>query len=174
MTPEGLIESILFLAGRKVRKSFLDEIIKTHFGIGDVDLSIDRLNQRYKQNDAGIRIISTEDYAEMVTSDSYYSILKDIFPSNNDNELTDALLETLTIIAYRQPIERSEVDKIRGVSSSKAISILLEKGFIKPVKNDNISDRISYVTTEKFLDYFGIESLKDLPNIQDIKSSLER
>ncbi len=173
MTPEGLVESILFLSGKKVKKSFLDELIKKHFGIGSVEASINILNKRYRSYDSGLEIISVGDYVEMVTSKNYYNILKDLFPSqSDDSELTDALLETLTIIAYKQPIEKTEIDRIRGVSSGRAISVLLEKGFVKPVSNSNISDKISYVTTDKFLDYFGIESISDLPNIEELKSSL--
>ncbi|MFN4245445.1 MAG: SMC-Scp complex subunit ScpB [Brevinematia bacterium] len=173
MTPEGLVESVLFLSGKKVNKRFLDSLIKKHFGIGDIDVLIDVLNERYKSYGSGLEIISTQDYVEMVTSRDYYDIIKTLFPSpDDDSELTDSLLETLTIIAYKQPIEKTEVDKIRGVSSGRAISILLEKGFVKPVNNSNISDRISYVTTDKFLDYFGIRSISELPNIDELKSSL--
>ncbi|MGB9622053.1 MAG: SMC-Scp complex subunit ScpB [Brevinematia bacterium] len=174
MTPEGLVESVLFVSGRKVKKDFIDSLVKKNFGLGDIEFIISNLNSRYESYGSGIRILSTGDYVEMVSSDEYYDILNDIFPQNNEDELSDVLLETLTIVAYKQPIEKSEIDKIRGISSSKALSILMEKGFIKPVKNSNISDKVSYITTEKFLDYFGLSDLGDLPNIELLKSSLNK
>lgn len=174
MTQEGLIESILFVSGKKVKKEFLDSILKKTFGLGDIEFVISNLNSRYESYGSGIRILSTGEYVEMVSSEEYYSVLNDLFPQNVGDDLSDVLLETLTIIAYKQPIEKSEVDRIRGVSSSRAISILVEKGFIKPIKNDNISDKISYVTTEKFLDYFGLSSLDALPDIELLKNSLSK
>lgn len=175
MTPEGLIEAILFVSGKKVKKSFLDELIKKHFGVADVEICIKNLNQRYKDLGSGLYIFSTDETVEMVTASEYYSILKDLFPpKEEDDDLTDALLETLTIIAYKQPIEKTEIDRIRGVSSGRAISVLLEKGFIKPIANSNIADKISYVTTDKFLDYFGIANISELPDIDNLKSSLSK
>ncbi|MEN2998656.1 MAG: SMC-Scp complex subunit ScpB [Brevinematia bacterium] len=175
MNPEGLVESVLFLSGKKVKKEFLDSLLKKHFGVADIENTIRNLNTRYQNLHSGLEIISTDNYVEMVTSKLYHNILKEIFPpQDDDTELTDALLETLTIIAYKQPIEKTEIDRIRGVSSSRAISTLLEKGFIKPVSNSNISDRISYITTDRFLDYFGIKSISELPDIEEIKSSLSK
>lgn len=175
MTPEGLLEAILFVSGKKVKKKVLDSILKKHFGVVDVDVCIDNLNKRYKQVGSGLCLFATEETVEMVTSSEYYDVLKELFPpKEEDDDLTDALLETLTIIAYKQPIEKTEIDRIRGVSSGRAISVLLERGFIKPVANSNISDKVSYVTTEKFLDYFGIKNISELPDIDNLKSLLSK
>lgn len=175
MTPEGLVESVLFVSGKKLKKSFLDNLIKKYFAVVDIDVIIKNLNERYSTLKSGVTIASYGDYVEMVSSPEYYEIIKELFPQQEDDyELTDALLETLTIIAYKQPAEKSEIDRIRGISSGRAISILLEKGFIKPVSNTNISDKISYVTTDKFLDYFGIKNISELPNIDELKYSLSK
>lgn len=175
MTPEGLLEAILFVSGKKVKKDLLDSILKKYFGVVDVDICIKNLNQRYKELDSGLYLFSTENTVEMLSSSEYYNILKDLFPpKEEDDDLTDALLETLTIIAYKQPIEKTEIDRIRGVSSGRAISVLLEKGFIKPINNSNIVDKVSYITTDKFLDYFGIKSLSELPDMESLRSSLSK
>lgn len=174
MTPEGLVEAILFVSGKKVKKDFLNSILKKHFAIADLETIVRNLNNRYKSTGSALTLLSTETHLEMVTSGEYYEAIKDIFTTKEDDELTDALLETLAIIAYKQPIEKTEIDRIRGISSGRAISALLEKGFIKPIKNSNISDRISYVTTDKFLDYFGIKSLLELPDVEELKTSLTK
>ncbi|MCX8028816.1 MAG: SMC-Scp complex subunit ScpB [Brevinematales bacterium] len=174
MTPEGFIEAILFVSGKKIKKSFLDDLLKKTFGLADIEVTINSLNQRYASSNSGLRVFSTDEHVEMVTSEEYYEILKDIFPQQEEDDLTEPLLETLTIIAYKQPIEKTEIDKIRGVASGRAISILIEKGFVKPIKNSNISDKISYITTDKFLNYFGLKSLNDLPDIESIKSSVNK
>lgn len=174
MTQEGLVESILFVSGKKVKKDFLDSLLKKTFGLGDIEFVISTLNSRYESYGSGIRILAVGEYVEMVSSEEYYDVLKELFPQNTADDLSDVLLETLTIIAYKQPIEKSEIDRIRGVSSARAISILVEKGFIKPIRNDNISDKVSYITTEKFLDYFGINSLDALPDIDLLRSSLSK
>jgi segregation and condensation protein B len=175
MTPEGLTEAILFLSGRKVSKSFLKDVLQNYFGNVELEVVISNLIDRYKKLESGITILEFGDYVQMASSDKYYEILSKIFQEEtNDSELSDALLETLVIIAYKQPIEKSEIDRIRGISSGRAISSLIEKGFIKPITNDNIADKISYVTTEKFLEYFNLKSLEELPNIELLKKSLQR
>jgi segregation and condensation protein B len=175
MNPEGLTEAILFLSGRKVSKSFLKDVLQNYFGNVELEVVISNLIDRYKKLESGITILEFGDYVQMTSSDKYYEILSRIFQKEtNDSELSDALLETLVIIAYKQPIEKSEIERIRGISSGRAISSLIEKGFIKPITNDNIADKISYVTTEKFLEYFNLKSLEELPNIELLKKSLQR
>lgn len=175
MTPQGLVESILFVSGKRVEKSLLLKVLSESFQIVDVDSIVQLLNEGYISKNSGLRIIRIGDGYQMVSSPEYYQVIKQLFGSTQENdELSDALLETLTIIAYKQPIEKSEIDKIRGVSSSRAISALLEKGFIKPVGNDNISDKVSYVTTTKFLEYFNLKDLGELPDIDIIRTTLEK
>jgi segregation and condensation protein B len=175
MTPEGLVESILFVSGKKVSKSLLGGILNNYFENANIDVVISSLTSRYAELNSGITILEFGDYVQMVSSDEYYEIVSKIVDCETTNlELSDTLLETLVIIAYKQPIEKSEIDKIRGVSSGRAISSLIEKGFVKPIVNENISDKISYITTSKFLEYFNIKNLEELPNIESLKKSLQK
>ncbi len=175
MTPTGLIESILFVSGKKVPINVLEESLSSFFSGFSVDDLVEELNARYENLKSGIRIIKIGETYQMVSAPEYYEPLKKVFGNlSEEDELSDALLETLTIIAYKQPIEKTEIDKIRGVSSGKAISALIEKGFIKPVNNQNISDKISYITTDKFLEYFGLRNLQDLPDIEYLRQTLEK
>ena len=175
MTPEGLVESILFVSGKKVSKSLLGGILNNYFENANIDVVISSLASRYAELNSGITILEFGDYVQMVSSDEYYEIVSKIVDCETTNlELSDTLLETLVIIAYKQPIEKSEIDKIRGVSSGRAISSLIEKGFVKPIVNENISDKISYITTSKFLEYFNIKNLEELPNIEILKKSLQK
>ena len=86
------------------------------------------------------------------------------------NTLSQAALETLAIVAYNQPITRTQVDEIRGIASSQMIRKLVAKNFLKEVGRSNLPGRpILYKTTSEFLDYFGLATVEDLPKIEDIK-----
>ena len=94
----------------------------------------------------------------------------------NTKKLSKATIETLAIIVYHQPVTRSEIESIRGVAfATNTLEILLELDWVRPAGRKNVPGKpIQYVTTENFLDHFNIEKLSDLPNIEELRSGIDR
>ncbi|NMR95966.1 SMC-Scp complex subunit ScpB, partial [Vibrio parahaemolyticus] len=104
---------------------------------------------------------------QLATRPEHYDFIKSILISRNQRSLSNAALETLSIIAYKQPITKMEIDEIRGVKSDKSIETLLQKKLIKEAGRLERPGRpILYVTTDEFLKFFGIETIEDLPDIE--------
>ena len=121
-----------------------------------------------------MQLIHAEERYKLVTKPALAELVKKYLNSNNITELTGAALETLAIIAYKQPITRIDVDEIRGVQSSSMIQRLQLLELIKENGRLDAPGRpILYVTTDKFLDYFGLESLDQLPELDEEKQEDE-
>ena len=119
---------------------------------------------KYRQADRGIQIIELEDSFQLCTKREMYEYLIKVAHIPKKHVLTDVLLETLSIIAYKQPITRLEIEKIRGVSCDHADNKLVEYGLIAEAgRLDAPGKPILFATTEEFLRYFSLESLDDLP-----------
>ena len=131
---------------------------------------VEELKNDYQNEDRGITIKKFGDLYKLTTKKEhkeYYNKLADL---PNIKSLSQSALETLAIIAYNGPITRSEVDELRGVNSTGMIRNLVAKDFIKAVgKSDKVGRPNLYGITEEFLDYFGLESKEELPNIEDIE-----
>ena len=122
--------------------------------------------EEYEAEDRGIRLIEVGDKYQLCTKNEYYDILASIVNMPKKHVLTDVLLETLSIIAYKQPVTRIEIEKIRGVSCEHAVNKLLEYDLIKEFgRLDAPGKPILFGTTENFLRCFGVTSISDLPQI---------
>lgn len=122
----------------------------------------------YEKEDRGIRIIALEDSWQMCTKPEHYPELIRIAKEPRRPVLTEVLLETLAIIAYRQPVTKGDIEKIRGVSSDHAVNRLVEYGLVEEAGRLNAPGRpILFATTEEFLRFFGMRSLSDLPALHD-------
>ncbi|MFN3194752.1 MAG: SMC-Scp complex subunit ScpB [Chlorobiota bacterium] len=131
---------------------------------------IDEINEEYSHNDAAFRIIESGGGFNIVTSRKFGKIVGKINKNVRRRKLTNANLETLAIIAYRQPISRPGVESIRGVNSKEIINGLIDKGFVKIIgKSDAPGNPYLYGTTTEFLKSFGINSIDDLPKLKEIK-----
>lgn len=131
---------------------------------------IDEINEEYSHNDAAFRIIESGGGFNIVTSRKFGKIVGKINKNVRRRKLTNANLETLAIIAYRQPISRPGVESIRGVNSKEIINGLIDKGFVKIIgKSDAPGNPYLYGTTSEFLKSFGINSIDDLPKLKEIK-----
>lgn len=141
---------------------------------------IKHMMTRYDKQDRGIHLIELDGSFQLCTKPEMYEYLIRVAHVPKKHMLTDVLLETLSIIAYKQPITRLEVEKIRGVSCDHAVNKLVEYGLICEAGRLDAPGRpILFATTEEFLRYFGIESLDDLPmlnpeTIEDFKEEAER
>lgn len=174
---EGIIEAILFAMGDSV------ELGKIAAAIGhDVDTTrklIRNMMDKYDESDRGIRIIELENSYQMCTKRDMYEYLIRIAKQPKKYTLTDVQLETLSIIAYKQPVTKLEIEKIRGVKSDHAVNKLVEYNLVCEVGRMNVPGRpILFGTTEEFLRRFSIQSLDELPSmnpeqVESFKSEAE-
>ena len=161
-----ILEAILFASGSPVLEEDLKEKI---INKSDFTKEINKLKEFYK--DRGINLIKTGNKWSFRTSESIKDEL--IIFKKQKRKLSRAAIETLSIIAYQQPITRSEIENIRGVQMGRgSIDHLMEIGWIKPSGRKNIPGKPAlWVTTELFMDHFGIENMSDLPNKDELKAS---
>ncbi len=161
---EAIIEAVLFTFGESVELEKIALAIEQ-----DTDTTrkiIHNMMDKYDSEDRGIKIIELENSFQMCTKAEYYENLIKVASQPRRYVLTDALLETLSIVAYKQPVTRLEIEKIRGVSSEHAVSRLVEYGLIGEIGRLDAPGRpILFGTTEEFLRSFGVQSLEELPVI---------
>ena len=161
---ELIVEAVLFAMGDSVETRQLAQAL-------DCDEkqarnAARRLQKRYEDDGRAIQIIELEDCFQMCTRDKYYDALVKVVKTPRKQVMTDAVMETLSIIAYRQPVTRTEIEKIRGVSSDYAINKLLEYGLVYEAGRLDVPGRpAAFATTEEFLRRFGVASKKDLPTL---------
>ena len=161
---QGIIEAILFTMGDSVELGKIAAAIEH-----DEDTTkkiIHNMMDRYEQENRGIRIIELEDSFQMCTKKEVYEYLIRIAKQPKKYVLTDVLLETLSIIAYKQPVTKLEIEKIRGVKSDHAVNKLVEYGLVEEVGRMDAPGRpLLFGTTEEFLRRFSVQSLDELPVI---------
>ncbi len=165
---QGAIEAILFSAGESVELSAIAKAVGQ--SNEDTRRLIRDLMLKYKEEDRGIQLIELENAYQLCTKQEYYDCLVQIALQPKKAVLTDVMLETLSIIAYKQPVTRLEIEKIRGVKSDHAVNKLIEFGFIQEVgRLDAPGKPILFGTTEEFLRCFGVESKNELPAVNPVQ-----
>lgn len=165
---KAIIEAILFAAGRVIKINELMGILE--LSSDDVVTIIDSMKEEYKNSDRGIEIIRVEDGYQLTTKKEMYEYLYPIFDKRSKPSLSQAAMETLSIIAYNPKITRAEIEAIRGVNSDGTIYKLLEYNLIENVGKADLPGRPSmYSTTQNFLKMFGISDLKELPELPRYK-----
>jgi len=168
-TVESVLEAILFATDEPLTDSKLAGIVETT--AKQVRESIESLNARYAAENHAFRIEQIAGGYQMLTLNTYNSWLKKMLRARSDNKLSPAAMETLAIIAYKQPIIRADVEAIRGVAVGEVIRSLMYKGLVKITGRAEILGRpMLYGTTKKFLEIFGLNSLKDLPKVEELKN----
>ena len=163
--PEAAISAILFAMGDSVEIKKLAESIG--FSEDETREVIGRMKARFERNkDFGLTIVELDDAVQMCSKTEMYEYLIKVAKIPKNMHLSDTALETLSIIAYKQPVTRAEVEKIRGVSCDHPINRLLEFGLITELGRLNAPGRpLLFGTTEQFLRSFGVKSIEDLPDI---------
>ena len=165
---KGTIEAILFAAGREVSSKELSLALEK--SKDEIEETIYQMNLEYKDNNRGIEIIKIEDNYQLATREEYYEQVYKIIDKRNKPKLSNAALETLSIIAYNPRISRPEIESIRGVNVDGTMYKLLEYGLIEEAgKLDLPGKPMSYKTTNEFLKMFGYTSLNDLPELPKYK-----
>ena len=163
---EDLVEALLFSLGRSV--SAEEIAICLNMGRDGALLAAERLRIRYEERQGGLLIKKLEDRYQMVSHPKTYDGLIRVVKSPRKPVLSDVALETLSIIAYCQPVTKVEVERIRGVKSDHAVNRLVEFGLIEEVGRLDAPGRpMLFATTEEFLNRFGVDSLKDLPALPE-------
>lgn len=161
---EGIIESILFTMGSSVELSKIAAVIEQDEVT--TEKIIHCMMDKYESEDRGIRIIELDRSYQLCTKPEMYEYLIKIAKQPKKYVLTDVMLETLSIIAYKQPVTRVEIENIRGVKSDHAVNRLIEYDLVCEVGRLDAPGRpILFGTTEEFLRRFSIPSTSELPNI---------
>lgn len=164
-----LVEALLFLENRPVNINYISKVINRDRE--EIKKCISILKEKLKMSDSSLIIIEneSEDY-HLTISSELYEYLEKYYDTRRKTRLSTQALETLAIIAYRQPITRAEIEKIRGVKVGHILRILLENELITLAGRKNVPGKpVLYATTDKFLKYFGLLSLKDLPPIDEFE-----
>lgn len=165
---EAVMEAILFTMGDTVEISklagMIEEDAKTTKEI------LDGMQARYLQEDRGIMLMEFEDSIQLCTKAEMYDYLIKLARTPRKIVLTDSVLETLSIIAYKQPVTRLEIEKVRGVSCDHAVNKLLEYDLITEIGRLDAPGRpLLFGTTEQFLRCFGVRSLEELPELNPVQ-----
>jgi segregation and condensation protein B len=160
---KGILEALLFAAGDEGLsvKQLASVLEITEYQATDI---IESLKEEYLSDNRGIQLIEIAGVLQLATKKEHSDYLKKLVETSGPQGLTQAALETLAIIAYKQPITRAEIDEIRGVKTDRPIQTLVTKVLIKEVGRAEGSGRAYlYGTTKEFLDYFGLKSIEELP-----------
>ncbi len=163
---ESIIEGVLFAAGDSVEVEKLSDIL-------DIDTKstraiVEALADRYDREKRGIQIIRLEDSYQMCTRRDYQEYIAHLAEPRRSFSLSNAAMEVLAIVAYKQPVTRAVIEQIRGVSCDNLVNKLLEKNFIEEVgRLDTPGRPMLFGTTEEFLRCFGIESVTELPDFEE-------
>jgi len=170
---KAIIESLLFAWGDPLDIKDISDILE--IPIDKLEIAIKEMMTDFDDNKRGLRIVKMDNKYQIGTRPEHYDYIKKLNNSSSQKSLSNAALETLSIIAYRQPIIKSEIDNIRGVKCDRSLATLLEKQMIQEVgRLDRPGRPKIYGTTEIFLRSFALPSLDNLPNLEEIEKELER
>lgn len=165
---KSIIEAILFAAGRPVSQKEL--MLSLEISKEDIENIISNMQEEYKEQTKGIEIIKINDSYQLCTKKDLHDFIYPVLDKRNKPNLSNAALETLSIIAYNPKITRAEIEAIRGVSADACVYKLLEYGLIEEAgKIDLPGKPMSYQTTNDFLRMFGYSSLEELPELPRYK-----
>lgn len=165
---EAVLEAVLFTMGESVEISRLAEVIEED--VRTTKEILQGMQERYEKEDRGIGLTQFDTAVQLCTKPDMYEYLIKIAKAPRKMVLTDTVLETLSIVAYRQPITRVEVERIRGVSCDHAINKLLEYDLITELGRLDAPGRpLLFGTTEQFLRCFGVGSIEELPELTPVQ-----
>ena len=165
---KGIIESILFTMGGAVELSDLARVLETD--PDQLRWILCEMREEYKTEGRGIGLVELENSWQMATRQENYDYIRKLVAQPKKRVLTDVLMETLSIIAYKQPVTKQEIENIRGVKCDFAVNKLVEYQLVRELgRLDTIGHPIVFGTTEEFLRCFGVASIDNLPDIDEVK-----
>ena len=167
---KAIIENILLAADQPVNEEQLQGLLADGTEKAVLSLILEELIDDYKSRN--LQVLQVAEGYQLCTRHDYSDWIRKFLKFDKTTKLSQPSLDTLAIIAYKQPLTKAEVEEIRGVDSSGVVRTLLEKKIISPGGRKKVPGRpIMYRTTRKFLEYFGLKDLSDLPTLEDFKES---
>lgn len=171
--PELYIEALVFASEQSLR---VEEIVyclqatfERDFALAEVNQSLVNIKAKYSAENFAIELVNLNNGYQFLTKKSYHPVISLLQLQRSKKKLSQAALETLAIIAYKQPVTKNEVEQIRGVNCDYSIQKLLEKELITiNGKSEALGKPILYGTSALFMDYFGINNIQELPNIKEL------
>lgn len=168
------IEALVFATDSPMTKTdileCLAETFETEFAPEDIEQAIGQVKERYAHNDFAIELVQISGGLQFMTKGAYHNVIATWLKQTTKKRLSGAAIETLSIIAYKQPVTKSECESIRGVSCDYSLQKLLEKELVSIIgRSEGPGRPLLYGTSPKFMDYFGLKDLSDLPKPKDFK-----
>ena len=170
---DQIIEALIFASDVPLPSKKIKDII-SEIGEREIKKSIARINERYQETNSAFEIVEVAGGYQIVTRPDFADWIRKLYISRTKNRLTQRALETLAIIAYKQPITKTEVESIRGVSADTVIRTLIERKLITVTGREKApGNPLLYGTTRYFLEYFGLKDISDLPKLREIDELLK-
>jgi segregation and condensation protein B len=167
-----IIENLLLASDQPVSADLLYQTFLGRSSREDLQAILKELQEDYQSRN--LQIVEVADGFQLCTRSEYSDWIRKLLKLDKSFKLSRAALDTLAIIAYKQPLTRAEVDEIRGVDSSGVVRTLLEKKIIIPAGRKNVPGKpMMFRTTQKFLEYFGLRDLSEMPTLEDFNEELE-
>ena len=171
--PENLIEALIFASDKSISaeeiRQVLAELMEKNFTVEEIRESAEQIGRKYLEMDLAIELVSLGGGYQFLTKKEYYPLINQLQIQRSRKKLSQAALETLSIIAYKQPVTKLEIEQIRGVNCDYTVQKLLEKELISiSGKSESVGKPLLYATSNVFMDYFGINSINDLPQLNEL------
>ena len=168
------IESLIFTANQPITITEISEVLEHTFEMQfrkvEIKEVIDQISEKYQSDQFAFEVIGIANGYQFLSKGAYFNTIATYLKQTTKKKLSGAALETLSIIAYKQPVSKPEMEKIRGVSCDYAVQKLLEKELVTILgRSESVGKPLLYGTSDKFMDYFGLKSLDDLPKPKDFK-----
>ena len=179
-----IIEALLFSAQKPLSTKTIADVLRqagaedefspnqfANVRQAEVAAAIEQLKVEYIQHEHGFQLVEKADGWQLASDPKYAHWVRGLFPAPKPARLSSPALETLAIIAYRQPITRADVEAVRGITIDSVLQTLMERGLVKISGRAEIPGRpLLYETTEFFLDHFGLRNLDELPNVEELRT----
>jgi len=170
-----IVEALLFVSDAPVKARALADVIGDEVSVSDVRQAVKELNQHYEETRASFSVEELAGGFQMLTRAEFDGFVRQFQKTRAKARLSRAGLETLAIIAYKQPLTRPQIEDVRGVDAGGVLNTLLERGLVKIVGRAEGPGRpLLYGTTPQFMEHFGLRSLGQLPRIDDVIAALDR
>ncbi len=165
----ALVEAVLFLESEPLSIDALEDITKLSKDV--VEIALENLNVRYKSEGSGFELAQIMGGWALVPKKDLWGFLKERYGKKNEGKLSRSAMETLSIIAYQQPVTKAEIEAIRGVSADNMVRLLLDRNLIKEIGKKDIPGKpVQYGTTKDFLKFFRLQSIADLPKLDETEN----
>lgn len=171
--PENYIEALIFASEKSISPEEISQVLQEAgeeiYSTEDVLAMIANIREKYISSDMALELVQTGGGFQFLTRKEYFPVINQLQIQRSKKKLSQAALETLAIIAYKQPVTKLDIEQIRGVNCDYTVQKLLEKELIQITgKSDTVGKPLLYGTSSLFMDYFGINSTADLPRLSDI------